>query len=471
MGKFTGFTVVFFPSFSSGSEKMKLAFLLLSALLAVNARPSEKRGASKSGKLFLCYFGSWAVYRPGDGKFDVEQIDPNLCTHLVFGFAGLGDDNKIEVLDPWNEVVDESGSGKDAFRRFNALKKKNPELKTILAVGGWNEGSVKYSQMAADTAKRTTFVASCLELLKKYGFDGLDMDWEYPNNRGGAPADKANFVQLLRDLKAAFAPEGLLVTAAVSAGKGTIDTAYDVQGMSEALDIISVMVYDMHGAWETFTHHNAPLYAHPLDQSGDNKYFNANFSMNYWISLGAPKSKLVMGMPIYGRGFTLSNPAENGFYAKATQAGMAGPYTREPGILGFNEICEIQKQYGDFQRHWNGDIKAPYCTFNSTQWFGYDDTESIALKALMILDLGIAGGMVWSVETDDFLGKCGLGKNLILTTVYKILNGEDPILPPLPPSTTPEPNAPTTTGTPSTSTFPSNLTRIVLLGGLSAWGM
>ncbi|CAG0900059.1 unnamed protein product [Darwinula stevensoni] len=326
---------------------MKLAFLLLSALLAVNAGLVEKRGAAKSGKLFVCYYGSWAVYRPGDGKFDVEHIDPNLCTHLVFGFAGLGDDNRIKVLDPWNELVDEWGSGKAAFRRFNALKNINPSLKTILAVGGWNEGSVKYSQMAADPAKRATFVASCVQLLKEHGFDGLDMDWEYPANRGGTPEDKANFVQLLRDLKAAFAPQGLLLTAAVSAGKGTIDTAYDVPGMAQALDIISVMVYDMHGAWETFTHHNAPLYAHPNDQSGETKYFNANFSMNYWISLGAPRSKLVMGMPIYGRGFTLSNPAQNGFYADAPQAGIQGPYTREPGILGFNEVTSFAYKQHD----------------------------------------------------------------------------------------------------------------------------
>ncbi|CAG0892416.1 unnamed protein product [Darwinula stevensoni] len=383
-----------------------------------------------SGKIFVGYYGSWAVYRPGDGKFDVEQIDPTLCTHLVYAFAGAGQDNKIKVLDPWNDIVDASGSGKDAYRRFNALKKRSPGLKTLLAVGGWNEGSTTFSQMAADPTKRATFVRSCVDLLRIYGFDGLDMDWEYPANRGGNSADKvcfqdvqANFVQLLRDLKAAFMPYGWLLTAAVSAGKGTIDTAYDVPAMSQTLDYINVMVYDMHGAWESYTHHNAPLFAHPLDQSRGNTYFNANCSMRYWLSLGAPKEKLVMGMPIYGRGFTLANPSNNGFYAPTSGPGTAGPYTREAGILGFNEMCEVQKRYGDFQRIWNHDIKAPYCTFNSNQWFGYDDNESIALKAQLILDLGLAGGMVWSVETDDFRGNSASEKNPIQNTIKRVLNG------------------------------------------------
>ncbi|CAG0900058.1 unnamed protein product [Darwinula stevensoni] len=72
----------------------------------------------------------------------------------------------------------------------------------------------------------------------------------------------------------------------------------------------------------------------------------------------------------------------------------------------------------------------------------------------MILDLGIAGGMVWSVETDDFLGKCGLGKNPILTTIYKVLNGGDPILPTPPPATTASPGASSSTAAPATTAPP-----------------
>ena len=93
----------------------------------------------------VCYYGSWAVYRPGAGKFDVEDLDPFICTHIIYGFAGLGYDNTIISLDPYNDLPENWGKG--AMVRFTGLKSQNPELKAILAIGGWNEGSEKYSKV------------------------------------------------------------------------------------------------------------------------------------------------------------------------------------------------------------------------------------------------------------------------------------------------------------------------------------
>ena len=93
----------------------------------------------------VCYYGSWAVYRPGQGMFDVENIDPFLCTHIIYGFAGLGSDDTIISLDPYNDLYEDYGLG--AFLRFTKLKKKNPALKAMIAIGGWNEGSTKYSKV------------------------------------------------------------------------------------------------------------------------------------------------------------------------------------------------------------------------------------------------------------------------------------------------------------------------------------
>lgn len=102
--------------------------------------------SSFAAKKMVCYYGSWAVYRPGNGRFDVEDIDPNLCTHIIYGFTGLADDNTIKCLDPWNDLYD--GGGKGAMYRFVALKQRNPSLKALVAIGGWNEGSEKYSRVS-----------------------------------------------------------------------------------------------------------------------------------------------------------------------------------------------------------------------------------------------------------------------------------------------------------------------------------
>lgn len=82
----------------------------------------------------------------------------------------------------------------EGFRRFTNLKQSNPSLKTTIAVGGWNEGSAKFSSMASNPSKRANFINSAVNLLQTYGFDGLDIDWEYPTLREGAPGDKVRFI-------------------------------------------------------------------------------------------------------------------------------------------------------------------------------------------------------------------------------------------------------------------------------------
>ena len=96
-------------------------------------------------KKVVCYFASWSVYRAGAGKFDVEDIDPFICTHVIYSFAGLGENNTIISLDPENDFNENNGRG--ALLRFTGLKNQNPELKTLLALGGWGEGSEKYSNV------------------------------------------------------------------------------------------------------------------------------------------------------------------------------------------------------------------------------------------------------------------------------------------------------------------------------------
>lgn len=177
---------------------MHLLYLLgVSILLTVTISGDEVRRAS-TDKLVVCYLGTWATYRPGEGKFDIEDIDASLCTHAVYGFAKLDNEtNQIASFDPTLDI-DNNGYG-----RFVGLKANNPDLKTLLAIGGWNEGSEKYSAMASDEESRKTFVQSAVNFTRENNFDGLDIDWEYPANRGGQPEDKKNFALLISELREA----------------------------------------------------------------------------------------------------------------------------------------------------------------------------------------------------------------------------------------------------------------------------
>lgn len=282
--------------------------------------------------------------------------------------------------------------------------------------------------MAAEPEARAKFVDSVVRFMQKYNFDGLDLDWEYPGSRGGVPSDKQNFVSLLRELKRAFEPHGFLLTAAVSAGLSFAQPAYDIPQVSKYLDLINLMAYDYHGGWETKTGHNAPLFHSPRhDLSREDRQLNVNWSVNYWLQHGAPAEKIMLGTGSYGRSFTLDKESENGFNAPASQKGRAGPYTREPGSLGYNEICEsFQQQGSSWKVVRDPDYMVPYA-YNGRLWVGYDDRESIALKAQYAKSMGLGGMMMWSIETDDFQGRCHGEKYPLLKTINRVMNGLVPV--------------------------------------------
>lgn len=289
-------------------------------------------------KKIICYFTNWAWYRPGSGKFVPENIDSNLCTHIIYGFTVL-DPQKltIKLHDTWADIDN------NFFSRITAFKAKGK--KVLVALGGWNDSiDDKYSRLVNSRSARARFVQHTLKFVEKYEFDGLDFDWEYPvcwqvECHRGPASDKKSFSLLVKELSDEFKPRNLLLSAAVSPSKRVIDIGYDVPILAKYLDWISVMTYDFHGHWEKKTGHVSPLYYYPGDEYD---YFNANFSMRYWIEKGAPASKLIMGVPLYGQSFTLSNRAITDLQSPALRPGHEGIFTRQAGFLAF---YEVRKQY------------------------------------------------------------------------------------------------------------------------------
>ena len=207
------------------------------------------------------------MYRPDNGLIGFEHMDPTLCTHMIYTFVGITPEGEIRVLDPWADLPDQGG--KDGFNRFNQLRGISPTMRTLIAIGGWNEGSANYSNIAGDPAKRERFAENAVKFVRKYGFDGFDFDWEYPNQRGGVPADKENYILLLKELRKQFDKVGLLLTAAVSAAEFSASKSYIVSEVVELLDFVNLMAYDFHGVWDEKTGINAPLYRGSWEQGED----------------------------------------------------------------------------------------------------------------------------------------------------------------------------------------------------------
>lgn len=374
-----------------------------------------------------CYYTNWAQYRPGDMKYTVKDLDISKCTHAAFAFAIMSQQNTIKAFE-WND--EDSNFRKRMYSKFTSLKSQQPNLKTYLSVGGWNFGAAPFTWMANSRSNRTAFIKSTIPFLRKYKFDGLDLDWEYPSDpdRYGIPEDKEYFVLLIKELYEAYKEESqktgqpqLQLTIAAPAAKQKIDAGMDVKRFIKYLDYVNLMTYDFHGAWSNKTGHSSPLY--PLaNETGNDRYWNVAFSVTYWYKLGTPKSKINIGIPFYGRSFTLRDPRKFYLGADAKGAGKNGTVTRIGGFLSYFEACYMRQKGG--KRYFIDEQKGPYMVLGD-QWLGYEDKHSITMKVHWLREHGYTGVMIWTMDLDDYRGHCNEGKYPLANTVIKALKETD----------------------------------------------
>ncbi|XP_060897785.1 chitinase, acidic.1 [Labrus mixtus] len=380
----------------------------------------------------VCHMTNWAQYRPGAGKFTPDNIDPFLCTHIIYNLATINSFNQISPIE-WND--------EQQFVRLNAHKNVNPALKTLLSVGGTLNGISPFITMVSTVTSRAAFIRSAISYLRTHNFDGLNLAWEYPAHNGSPGTDKQRFTMLVKELVKAFEDDArdtrktqLLLSATVAGFIPTINAAYEVKDISVQLDFINVMTYDFHGHWEAATGHNSPLYRSSVDM-GSHVHHNINSSIAHWIALGAPAEKLLLGIATYGRTYRLTTPA-NGLGAPANGPADAGPYTRTAGFWSYYEVCEF---ISFATEHWIPEQEVPYSTAGSA-WVGYDNLHSHSAKVEWLTDKNLGGAHVWTLDMDDFVGTFCAGGSYPLVNSLRRTMGFPPK-----PTTTP---APTTTRDP-----------------------
>lgn len=365
-------------------------------------------GLSYQEPRIVCYYTNWSVYRPGTAKFNPQNINPYLCTHLVYAFGGFTKENNFKPFDKYQDIE------KGGYAKFTGLKTYNKNLKTMLAVGGWNEGSSRFSPLVASAERRREFIKNSIKFLRQNHFDGLDLDWEYPSFRdGGKPRDKDNYATLVQELREEYDRESektgrprLLLTMAVPAGIEYINKGYDVPRLMKYLDWMNILSYDYHSAFEPAVNHHSPLFS--LEEESEYNYdadLNINHTINHYLEAGAEESKLVLGIPTYGRSYTLFNSDANELGAPADGPGEMGDATRENGYLAYYEICEKLKDDGWTVEHPNPKAMGPYA-YKENQWVGYDDEGIVRKKAEFVVERKLGGIMFWSIDNDDFRGTC-----------------------------------------------------------------
>jgi chitinase len=333
------------------------------------------------------YYTNWSTY----SNFQVSDIDASLLTQLDYAFASISSDGKIALGNPKVDVQ------KGNFNQLTKLKQKYPDLKTVISVGGW-DGSAKFSDVALTDQSRTIFANSCLEFILKYGFDGVDLDWEYPVAGGKLgnikrPEDKQNFTLLVQKIRETFdaqsAKDGKTYILTITGGVGNgfaADTELNL--IQQYVDSIGLMAYDIHGSWDNITGMDAPLYKDP--NSGFHSDVSVQDAVQIYLRNGVPANKLVLGLPLYGRVYKQVTNQNNGLYQTFTGGGTAVSY----GNIVANDLNK-----NGFSRYWDSSSQVPWL-FNGTEFISYDDPESIGYKTAFIKSMGLGGAMMWELSQD-----------------------------------------------------------------------
>ncbi|MFF4603243.1 glycoside hydrolase family 18 protein [Streptomyces sp. NPDC001339] len=362
-----------------------------------------------AGNKVVGYFTNWGVY---DRNYHVKNIETSgsadKLTHINYAFGNV-QGGKCTIGDSYadydkaytaDQSVDgkadtwEDGALRGNFNQLRKLKKLHPGLKVIWSFGGWT-----WSGGFTDAARNPeAFAQSCLDLVedKRWAdvFDGIDIDWEYPNACGLTcdTSGKDAFTKLVKATREKFGKDNL-VTAAITADAsdgGKIDAA-DYAGAAQYVDWYNPMTYDYFGAWDAKgpTAPHSPLTSYDgIPKAG----FNTTDTTKKLLGLGIPADKLLLGIGFYGRGWSgVTQDAPGG---TATGA-AAGKY--EAGIDDYKVLkarCPATGEVGGTAYAKCGD-----------QWWSYDTPKTIGTKMAFKDAQGLGGTFFWELSGDTADGE------------------------------------------------------------------
>ncbi|XP_033229587.1 acidic mammalian chitinase-like [Belonocnema kinseyi] len=364
-------------------------------------------------KIVGCYY---TVSLPSDDYFllEVKDIDTSLCSHIYYNFASISANASIIINDP-NAATEEGG-----LKQFNDLRKKNPMLKT-LGTMECNEFTMTSADNInnaplTDPKLRQKLVSNIVNYTKKYRFNGVDINYSDLPQHGGHPADKENFVLLLKALRERFDKENLILSVAVDPKEATAKILYDIKGISRYVNFINLKTFGFHGSSDADKKdgvgHNSPLYPSSKENAKERKK-NIDYVVKYWISQGAPRGKLILGTASHGTSYTLANPKKFGRGAPFTKEGKFG------NQMTYFSFCYMIKTWNYF---YDPEQQVPYI-HKGHETITYDDVRSIKAKAKYVQDMHLGGAMLYKIDHDDYRGDCG-EKFPLLKTLNQVLRNE-----------------------------------------------
>lgn len=376
------------------TKTVSVGILLLIMLFTFSSL--KNREADSSTKyVIIGYVGGFR------GLVNTEMIKAKKLTHINYAFVDV-QHNRAWLT---NEATDTIN-----FRKLNLLKLDNPDLKILISIGGWS-WSENFSDAVLTDTSRKAFATSAAEIVRKYGLDGVDIDWEYPAKPGEEgniyrPEDRHNFTLMFQEIRNQLDKlehemgKKMLLTTAVGGSPSFVEHT-EMDKVQQYVDYINLMTYDFGG--DTIALHHTNLYptsTYPNENSVDK-------TVTTYIAAGVPAKKLVVGVAFYGHMYKMSSSEGEGLKQRVV--------SRERGESGYSFIKDSLINKNRYKRYWDQKAMAPYL-FNKEKklFISYDDEQSVKEKCNYVKSHHLVGAFFWEYASDP--------KGYLLDTINESLD-------------------------------------------------
>jgi chitinase len=333
------------------------------------------------------YFPSWVIHAE---NYHVADIPTDRLTHIIYAFADVTAGGECASIHARDDQVN--------FPQLAQLNQQYPQIMTLISVGG-GANSANFPSAATSAAGRAKLAQSCIAFMRQNGFDGIDIDWEYPSAQ-----DTENYTALLLELRSQLdsqaAADGRHYLLTIAAPAGPHNYAhFQLDRIHASLDWINLMTYNFHVPSSKVANFVAPLYPASDDPApaAIRLAFNVDAAVKAYLSAGVPAEKVVVGMRFVGTGWQGVPNTNNGLYQ--SNSGPA-PGTWQSGSFDYGDL---ETNYlGSYTRFWHSEAQVPWLYNPSTGVFiTYEDPQSLQLKAGYVITNQLGGAMIWQLSADD----------------------------------------------------------------------